>query len=58
MHTHTHVFLIQFSVTGHWDCFLVLATEKRAALNIGGACIFANWSLLQTYAQEWACRIT
>ena len=39
-----HIFFIHSSVDGHVGCFNVLATINSAAMNIGGACIFLNYS--------------
>ena len=38
------VFLGQLSVGGHFSCCHVLAVVNSAAVNIGGACIFSNYS--------------
>ena len=52
-----HISFIHSSVHGHLGCFYVLAIVNSAAMNIGGACIFSNFSFLQIYAQEWDCYI-
>ena len=52
-----HVFVIHSSVNGPLGCFYVLAIVNSAAVNIGGACIFLNYSFVWIYAQEWDCWI-
>ena len=39
-----YFFFIHSSVDGHVACFNVLATINSATMNIGGACIFLNYS--------------
>ena len=52
-----HIFFIYSSIDRHLGCFHVLAIVNSGAVNIGGACIFLNYSFLWIYAQEWDCWI-
>ena len=48
-----HILSIHPSADGHLGCFHVLAIVNRAAMNIGGRCVFFSYGFLRVYAQEW-----
>ena len=56
MHTYV-IHLLHLSVSALLGCFYDLAVAISAAVNLGDACTFSNYSCLWIYVQEWHCRI-